>query len=61
MNHLVIKHFGHNVDVFSGHVGWVDHTRFSVVKTKHGKRLSFITGKTLSPTEFHFVKEKVLK
>ena len=61
MKNLVIKHFGHNVDVFSGQQGWTEHTRFSVIKSKHGKRLAFVTGKTLSPAEFHFVKDKVLK
>lgn len=61
MKNIVIKFAGSFVDVFSGQEGWDEHTRFQMVKGHNKKkRLAFISGKTLTNSEFNHVKERAL-
>ena len=63
MNNIVIRKAGHFVDVFTGNFGWDNHTRFFMAKNHTTKRnsLKFISGKSLTPTEFNYVYGEVFK
>lgn len=49
---MIIKKYKNLIDCFTD-IGWENHTRFSLNK----KTLQFISGKTLSKSEFILVKK----